>query len=245
MPGRERRRARLWTEHVEAADLLRRTRAVDRALQRGGRETGDEHRGGDCRHEQRAAPEDGSGERDREPQDPVRARVGETHEDRVEQPDPVAGDPGLESAVDSGQGPPGTVVVTVTVIRVAGSGSTVRILVTAGPEAGDDFVAWPRATPSAKTTPKATVTSTTRSSRLRKVDRRPLSAPLTITGCSPARHGSTGGMPHRQRMSPIAPIPAADIARRSPPATRSPIPRRPWRARPARTSRRSFVATPR
>ena len=80
----------------------------------------------------------------------MRAGIREPYDERIEPVDTVLDDPALETLVEGNQGVV-TVVVTVTVSRVAATGTIVRVCVVAPSGAGSVAIDWPNATPSAKT----------------------------------------------------------------------------------------------
>jgi hypothetical protein len=164
--------------------------------------------------EDAGAPEADRGRNaDRQPDEPVGARVGEPYEHGVEPADAMLDDPPLEAVIEVDQGRVVTVVVTVTVSRVAAIGTTVRTRVCAAPGFTSELVAWPRATPSANTTPNAAAISSARTSGRRRRERRDEGAGPVMAG-SLALRARTGEMRHLRRPRRNVPNPAADTARR-------------------------------
>ena len=152
--GRKRRRRRRRHQR-DVTELLHRPRPAHGVLQSRRREIGghdDEH---DNERNAGAAKGDSGRSGDCEPNEPPGARVGQPHEHGIEPTDAMLDDPPFETVIEVDQGPVVTVVVTVTVSRVAAIGTTVRTRVCAAPGLTSELVAWPRATPSAKTAPKA------------------------------------------------------------------------------------------
>jgi hypothetical protein len=100
MSRRKRRGRRRRDEHVDPVQSFLRATAVRRELQTGGSQIGEHHDGRHGERNARTAQYHGSDDTECDPQQPVRSRVGEAGEKRIEPVDAMLDDPALEALVE-------------------------------------------------------------------------------------------------------------------------------------------------
>jgi hypothetical protein len=130
MAGGEGRGRRRRHEHVDSGQRLLRAGAVRGELQGGCGQIGKQYHGRYGKRDARPPSPRGYDNAERDPQQAVGSRVRDADQDWIQPVDAMLDDPPLDAFVQLDQGDV-TVVVTVTVSRVAATGTTVRVWVVA------------------------------------------------------------------------------------------------------------------